>query len=29
MLANSDLLIGAGDGTVAKIGVKDMLIKSE
>lgn len=29
LLGNGDLLVGAGDGTVAKIGFKDMLIKSE
>jgi cilia- and flagella-associated protein 52 len=29
LLSNGDLLIGAGDGTIAKIGYKDMLIKSE
>ena len=29
LLSNGDLIVGAGDGTVAKIGYKDMLIKSE
>jgi hypothetical protein len=29
LLSNGDLIVGAGDGTVAKIGFKDMLIKSE
>ena len=29
LLSNGDLLIGSGDGTIAKIGYKDMLIKSE
>ncbi len=29
LLANQDLLVGAGDGTVAKIGSKDLLLKSE
>lgn len=29
LLANNDLIIGAGDGTIAKIGGKDMLVKSE
>jgi hypothetical protein len=29
LLSNGDLIVGAGDGTVAKIGAKDMLIKSE
>ena len=28
-LSNGDLLVGAGDGTVAKIGFKDFLVKSE
>ena len=28
-LPNGDLLVGAGDGTVAKVGGKDMLVKSE
>jgi cilia- and flagella-associated protein 52 len=29
LLSNGDLLVGAGDGSVAKIGFKDMLVKSE
>lgn len=29
LLANGDLIVGAGDGSIAKIGVKDMLVKSE
>lgn len=29
LLQNGDLLVGAGDGTVAKIGFKDMIVKSE
>lgn len=29
LLQNGDLLVGAGDGTVAKIGFKDMIMKSE
>jgi len=29
LLANGDLLVGAVDGAVAKIGLKDMLVKSE
>ena len=29
VLANGDLLIGSGDGTVAKISGKDLLVKSE
>ena len=29
LLANGDLLIGAGDGTIAKINSSDMLVKSE
>jgi hypothetical protein len=29
LLANGDLLIGAGDGTLAKIAAKDMQVKSE
>jgi len=28
-VANGDLLVGAGDGSISKISVKDMLIKSE
>lgn len=28
-IANGDLMVGAGDGSIAKINVKDMLIKSE
>jgi len=29
LLANGDLLSGAGDGTIAKISIQNMLIKSE
>jgi len=29
MLPNSDIIIGAGDGTIAKIGFSNMMIKSE
>lgn len=29
LLANGDLLAGAGDGTIAKIGITNMLVKSE
>lgn len=29
LLKNGDLLVGAGDGTIAKVTVKDMLVKSE
>jgi WD40 repeat protein len=29
LLSNGDIIIGAGDGTVAKIGYKDMLVKSK
>jgi cilia- and flagella-associated protein 52 len=29
ILANNDIIIGAGDGTIAKVGMKDMLLKSE
>jgi hypothetical protein len=29
LLRTGDLIIGAGDGTIAKIGCKDMLVKSE
>lgn len=29
LLQNGDLLVGAGDGTAAKIGFKDMQVKSE
>jgi hypothetical protein len=29
ILANNDIIVGAGDGTIAKVGMKDMLVKSE
>lgn len=29
IVANNDIIIGAGDGTIAKIGMKDFLLKSE
>ena len=29
LLSNGDLMVGSGDGTIAKIGCKDMLVKSE
>jgi hypothetical protein len=29
LLANGDLLTGAGDGTIAKINIQNMLVKSE
>jgi len=29
LLNNGDLLAGSGDGTIAKIGIQNMLVKSE
>jgi cilia- and flagella-associated protein 52 len=29
LLSNGDIILGAGDGTIAKVGTKDMLVKSE